>query len=103
MFSTLQQLNIERMKDEDFSARAKDAVTHFAFAVMLCMRQSRGNRLFALEHPAGASSWTLQLTALLLQCPGAQKVTFDFCMLGMESEDENGVAPAKKRTSIVTN
>ena len=28
MFSSLQQLNIAKMKDEDISARAKDAVTH---------------------------------------------------------------------------
>ena len=103
MFSSLQQLNIAKMQDEDISARAKDAVTHFAFAVMLYMRQSRGNRLFALEHPVGALSWTLQLAALLLQCPGARRVNFDFCMRRMESEDENGVAPAKKMTSIYTN
>ena len=103
MFSNLQQLNVAKMKDEDLSARAKDAVTHFAFAVTLCMRQSQGKRLFALEHPVAASSWTLQLAALLQQCPGAQRVNFDFCMLGMEAEDEDGMAPAKKRTSIVTN
>ena len=40
---------------------------------------------------------------LLPQCPGARRVNFDFCMLGMRSEDENGVALAKKRTTIVAN
>ena len=54
MFSNLQQLNVAKMKDEDRNARAKDAVTHFAFAVMLCTRQSQGKRFFALEHPVAA-------------------------------------------------
>ena len=63
MFSSLQQLNIAKMKDEDISARAKDAATHFAFVVMLCVRQSLGNRLFALVC-GGASSGSIFLDAV---------------------------------------
>ena len=103
MFSAIQNLNFEKMTEEHYMERMKDAVMHFAFAVLLCLRQNAAGRYFALEQPVAASSWSLKLTSLLSRMPGVERVNFDFCMLGMLSTDSTGVAPAKKRTSVITN
>ena len=103
MFSVMQNLNFERMTEEHYTERMKDAVMHFAFAVLLCLRQNTAGRYFALEQPVGAFSWSLKVASLLSRTPGVERVNFDFCMLGMLSADSDGVAPAKKRTSVMTN
>ena len=56
MFSELQNINMHKMIVEDVKRRVEDAATHFAFAVLMCMRQPQGGRLFMLEHPVVASS-----------------------------------------------
>ena len=103
MFSTMQNLNFHKMNEKQFKAHMEDAIMHFAFAVLLCIRQAKARRLFLLEHPVGASSWSLKMTKLLSAIPGVRRVNFDFCMLGMLSRDNDGIAPAKKRISIMTN
>lgn len=40
---------------------------------------------------------------LLLRIPGVRTVEFDFCMAGMEAEDEQGRAPVRRRTRVVAN
>ena len=55
------------------------------------------------EPPVGASSWSLAIVRRMLAIPGAAKVNFDFCKLGMCSADKWGPGLVKKRTSIVTN
>ena len=103
MFSALQNINMRKMTAEDVKRRVDDAVTHFAFAVLMCMRQAQSGRLFTIEHPVAASSWTLRIAGLLLRCPNARKVNFDFCMLVMKVKDAEGTAPTRKRTSVITN
>ena len=103
MFSTMQNVNIGKMDEADVRTRTEAAVSHFAFAFLMCIRQSQGGRSFVIEHPVGASSWALRLTNLFAQCPNTRSVNFDFCMLGMKSNDDQGEALAKKMTKIVTN
>ena len=103
MFSTMQNVNICKMDEADVRTRTEAAVSHFAFAFLMCIRQSQGGRSFVIEHPVGASSWALRLKNLFVQCPNTRSVNFDFCMLGMKSNDDQGEALAKKRTKIVTN
>ena len=55
------------------------------------------------EHPCSARSWTTNVLDSLVQLPRVERIHFDFCMTGMESRDEGGSAPAKKRTSLATN
>ena len=83
MFSAMQNINVHQMKKSRTKARVQEAVAHFAFAVLLCIRQSQRGGTFVFEHPVGASSWSTQLASLLSQCPGTKRVNFDFCMLGM--------------------
>ena len=101
MFSAMQNINVHQMKKSRTKARVQEAVAHFAFAVLLCIRKSQRGGTF--EYPVGASSWSTQLASLLSQCPGTKRVNFELCMLGMRSKDASGSAPAKKRTSVMTN
>ena len=102
-FSTIGKWSQGRMSEEDAKKRMVDGITHFAFAILLCLRQAKAGRYFILEHPVGASSWMLKLAATLILVVNYQSANFDFCMLGMEAEDELGRAPARKRTKVATN
>ena len=102
MVLAMQSINIHRMKRDSTKVRVREAVAHFAFAVLHCIRHAQRCGIFVLEHPVGASSWSTQLASLLSQCPGTRRVNFDFCMLGVRSKDASGSAPAKKRTGVMT-
>ena len=65
--------------------------------------QANDGRKFVFEHPVGASSWGLETVRRVASIPDVYSVDFDFCELGMTSVDEQGEAPAKKRTRILTN
>ena len=67
MFSAMQNINIYKMKRSSTDARIQVAVAHFAFAVLLCIKHAQRARIFVLEHPVGASSWSTQLASLVNQ------------------------------------
>ena len=102
-FSILQEWDVGKMEVNRVSEQLKNAMNHLAFAVILCNRQAQAGRKFMFEHLASASSWTTAIMNKLYQQPNTQKVTFDFCMAGMKSIDDQGEAPARKRTGILTN
>ena len=93
--------NHNRMKIRDAQEMIEDGMKHLAFAAHMCILQAKHHRYFALEHPVSAASWDTEVLGLLRSIQGAEEVEFDFCALGMVSEDENGVAPVKKRTRRV--
>ena len=67
------------------------------------MKQASAGRMFAFEHPAGASSWQLALVNRLLRPDGAEQVSFDFCAQGMTIDIRGVQVPVKETTAIVTN
>ena len=85
------------------AARMADAIAHLTFSVTLFIAQAAAGRKYLFEHPVTATSWQSSALKELVESKGAYKINFDFCMAGMVSEDERGIAPAKKRTGIVTN
>ena len=95
--------NYNRMKIQDAQEMIEDGMKHLAFATHMCILQAKHLQYFALEHPVSAASWDTEVLGLLRSIQGAEEVEFDFCALGMVSEDENGVAPVKKRTRIISN
>ena len=105
MISLLQNLSLAKRDDAVVRMDVERAIKHLAFAVFLCKKQAAEGRKFALEHPATASSWQLALMNELLSLANAERVTFDFCTLGMKIEEGEGLGlkPVKKRTSVVTN
>ena len=95
--------NYSRMTTRDAQSMIEDGMRHLSFAAHLCMHQARQSRYFALEHPASAASWNTEVIEMLRGLPGVREVEFDFCSLGMVSTDDQGTAPVKKRTRIITN
>ena len=103
-FCTLNQWwNYPTMPVRDMESSIAGGMRHLAFSVHLALHQARAGRYFAVEHPVGAASWHTETLSILRGIPGVVEVEFDFCMLGMTSVDEQGEAPAKKRTRIATN
>ena len=81
----------------------KDAREHIKFCIELYRSQIASGRFFMHEHPHSASSWQLPEVMELLCHRDVESVTCDMCAYGMVSEDENGIAPAQKRTRIMSN
>ena len=71
--------------------------------VFMCLKQVAERRKFVFEHPVGATSWQLALIKKLLNVDNAERVSFDFCKLGMAIAVQDEELPFKKRTSVVTN
>ena len=88
---------------ESADAMIQDGMRHLAFSAHLCLRQAKAGRYFALEHPVSAASWDTEVLQMIRSVPRAAEVEFDFCSLGMVSSDDEGEAPVKKRTRIITN
>ena len=103
MFSSIQNIHIDKMHKTEVKARLQDALMQFAFAVLMCIRQSRSGRFFMVEHPVAASLWSMQLTSVLCQCPNIKRVIFYVCMVGMQSSDDAGKGAVEKRVSVMTN
>ena len=77
---------------------------HFKFALELCLAQSRAGRLFLLEHPAGAGSWSTETMMEIRNLEGVYMAKFDSCTLGMIKRKSSGdEAAARKRTTLLTN
>ena len=65
--------------------------------------QHINGRLFIFEHPAEASSWGTNAMHQMRALDGVRVVKFDFCMLGMTTDDDGKEAAARKRTRVMTN
>merc|ERR1711884_251478 len=102
-FCVLQQWNHPRMTVVSVEWHAERSIKHLSFAVLIALLQYHAGRYFALEHPAAARSWGIDVLQSLVQIPGVKTDTFDLCMLGMESVDNEGRVRARKRTRVATN
>ena len=102
-FSRLQAWNFPRMEQKKVEDLLEDGMRHLCFAALVCILQHRACRYFIFEHPDCADSWRTEVLNTVMEMPGVVKTKFDFCMLGMTGKDEQGRAPVKKTTSIMTN
>ena len=84
-------------------AKKEEGLELLRVAVKACKIQMKIGNLFILEHPAGASSWATAEIKSLTSMEGVTCLVLDQCMYGLESENRQGVAPAQKKTRIVTN
>ena len=71
-FSTLQNFTLEKRDAKDIQRMMTEAIQHLSFAVFIGLKQAGEGRMFAFEHPAGASSWQLALVDRLLRLDGAE-------------------------------
>ena len=60
-------------------------------------------RYFLHEHPKTATSWREPCIESLAADPTVMRTEIDQCAYGLVSKDQEGVAPAKKPTSFLTN
>ena len=104
-FSKLQEVfNYPKMERSAVESKIGEALEHLRFTAELCAMQHEAGRLFLFEHPASASSWDTQVLRTLAEVDGVHHIKFDFCTLGMVTQDDQGRdVPAKKRTAVLTN
>jgi hypothetical protein len=103
-FSSLQNINHAKMDPKDVEEQVATGLRHLKFTVDLCIKQWSEGRYFMFEHPMTASSWESEMLKWLGSHAGVEKVSFDFCALGMQSKDQNGeLGPSLKKTSVLTN
>lgn len=101
MYSKMQNLNFGKMPPCLLKKRWADAHCMLDFAMYIAKRQLAAGRLFAHEHPVGASSWKRRSVTELLLDPTVYKVNFDQCRLGLRTP--SGEKALQKRTTIMTN
>ena len=79
------------------------AIEMIRFSIEICELQHRSGRHFIFEQPQSSRAWSLGEVIKLTYCDGVAKTTFHQCMYGLEARDYEGVAPAYKPTSVLTN
>ena len=82
MFSALQNLRKWGQKAEEELTEAKE---HLKFVAKIYMMQISEGRWFLHEHPAGATSWQLDVIKDVEKQTGAVINVADLCMYGMET------------------
>jgi len=101
LFSILQ--NLSGKPEDRVPGEWKKAIELLNFAVELCLEQHRLGGVFIFEHPKSATSWKLPSLRKLREKEGILEATCHMCSFGMESCDQEGLAPVKKPTRFLTN
>lgn len=81
----------------------KAAVEMIRFSIEICELQHKSGRHFIFEQPQSSRAWSLNEVVNMMYCDGVTKTTCHQCMYGLVSSDHQGVAPAYKPTSVLTN
>ena len=102
-WSTLMNLNWDRMDPDVVAERKKAARVHLEFCAKLYKLQHRAGRHFLHEHPRSASSWHEETITDLCQFEGVLTVTAVQCRYGLTAQDPEGKGPAQKPTRFMTN
>ena len=100
-YSPLMNVNWSRMDPIKAAEIRRDGELMWNFAVEASEEQDDHGDYFALEHPAGASSWKLKRTQRLLRRPSVALIEFDMCALGLSVVPSGELS--RKRTKIATN
>ena len=80
-----------------------EATRYMEFVAELYAIQNAGGIYYLHENPAQATSWQLACIQRVCGLRGAQVVTMDQCMYGLQTPDgSGGMGLAKKPTKFVT-
>ena len=99
-FSTLMQVNWQRMDKEDRDRLQTSAMAMFHFCIQVAERQMKRGKYFILEQPDKASSWNTHAARWLQHQNDVLLLSFDQCMVGLQVSEE-GIS--QKRTSFMLN
>ena len=102
-YGVMNRINYCKMPEEDVAAKLAYARRHLEFCATLYEIQWPNGRYFLHENPDGAWSWDEFVMEKFMSRAGVQKVVGDQCQYGFKSRDEQGIAPARKRTGFFTN
>ena len=100
-YSALMNVNWSRMDPIKASQIRQEGHLMWNFSLEASEEQDDRGDYFALEHPAGASSWKLERTQRLLRRPSVAVIEFDMCALGLTVVPSGELS--RKRTRIATN
>lgn len=101
-FSRLMHMwNYKKMSPEDAAMMWEGGMCFLEHSMQAAAAQVAGNRYFAFEHPASASSWHQPCVQAVAAMPGVEAVVFDQCMLGLVTKVSH--TPTRKRTRVLTN
>ena len=101
MFSQLQNLSKDRHKPREVLQLMAEGLLMWNFSLEAAGEQSAHGRFFAIEHPAGASSWRLPNTQKLLARKEVAVVVFDMCAWQLSVSPDGRLS--KKPTRVATN
>ena len=103
MFCGLQNLRNGKRDEDLFQKKLEDAKKHVRVCVEIYRMQIASGRFFLQEHPNSASSWAMPEVLGMAALAGVDTTVYDMCAYGIVAEDKDGVAPAKKRTRLMSN
>ena len=84
-------------------AARQRARVHLHFCTQWFRGQMAAGRYLLYEHPQTAASWAEPCVANIARDDRVFRTEIDQCAYGLTSEDSEGVAPARKPTSMLTN
>eukprot|EP00435_Cladocopium_sp_Y103_P027150 s2554_g6.t1 len=99
-FSTLMNVNWNRMSAEDRQRLQCAAMAMFQFTIQVAEHRIKRDKFFVLEQPDGASSWNTHAARWLARQRDVLHLAFDQCMAGLRVVPEG---LSKKRTAFMLN
>ena len=108
VFSPMQNINQKHQQGPAWEQKYQEGCDLLQFASQCYWDQIERGMLFLHEHPATASSWTMECIAEVAAHPGVYTVVSDMCRWGMKVRDEIPEDPTqpyliKKPTKWMTN
>ena len=100
-YSQLMNVNWDRMDEATKEKIIHEGKLMWNFSLESAETQEEMENYFALEHPAGASSWKGERVQRLLRRPSVCLIEFDMCALGLSVVKSGELS--KKSTKVLTN
>ena len=88
LFSPMQNINQKHHIGDAWERKKQEGIELLIFAAQCCWDQIERGMFFLHEHPATASSWSMDVVRELEAHPGVHVVTGDMCRWGMRVRDE---------------
>ena len=102
-FSRLQTFNMKRLGEERIKEMLEMGIKHLNFAMELCEIQRRNGLCFLFEHPAGASSWSVNAAQRMMRQCGVNTYEGDMCQYDMKQVIKGEELFVKKPSRFMTN
>eukprot|EP00435_Cladocopium_sp_Y103_P035246 s245_g9.t1 len=99
-FSSLQNINWDRMDPVKRKELETRAMTMLQFCVQVAEHRLRRGKFFGIEQPDRATSWNTYATQWLSRQREVMHIAFDQCAAGLQVDP---AGPSRKRTALMVN